>query len=178
MVNVNENKETIDSGPVVEISSKEIAEIDHKAACTLSLHAKAMHIEVATPEASRTALELFTLVKDLRDEVEALRKKITQPWRKMINMVNDDHAKAYTTQLEEAEGILKHKLKIWNEYLHNASKAVQIDLDKLKQQLGVEMDIAADGPVVGLILDHLRPVPSLEEVAGMSSPPTVPEGVG
>ncbi len=43
---------------------------------------------------------------------------------------------------------------------------------------GIEMDIAADDPVIGLILDHLRPVTSLKEVPHTAVPQSVPSSVG
>src|SRR5271157_5874499 len=40
------------------------------------------------------------------------------------------------------------------------------------------MERAADDPVIGLILDHLRPVASLEEMPYTAAPLTVPSSVG
>ena len=40
------------------------------------------------------------------------------------------------------------------------------------------MDIAADDPVIGLILDHLRPVTSLKEMPHTAVPQSVPSSVG
>ena len=39
------------------------------------------------------------------------------------------------------------------------------------------MDVAADGPVIGLVLDHLGLVASLEEMAGSPPMPCGPRGI-
>ena len=42
---------------------------------------------------------------------------------------------------------------------------------------GIEMDVAADGPIVALVLDEFGPVPSLEKVPDPTTSPSVPDGV-
>jgi len=39
------------------------------------------------------------------------------------------------------------------------------------------MDVAADGPIVALVLDEFGPVPSLEQVPDPTTSPSVPDGV-
>lgn len=122
-----------------------ISQINQLAYDLPNLQAMASKVIVDSQEGVKNALSLTARVKTRLKEIEDLRKTLNEPARKSIALVNEA-SKEISTALETIETTLKAKLLAWQRQLEVQSEAAKQATEKLKETLGIEVDVFLDAP--------------------------------
>ncbi len=107
-----------------------------------ALGAKAEMLKIEDVQGVDTALKLAREAKDISKDTEEKRKKLIEPFRRDINIVNDC-AKTLQHTLDMIEGTLTVKLASWQLTQEIKAQEAQKEAKKLSEALGMSIEILA-----------------------------------
>lgn len=99
---------------------------------------RALTFSIDSIEDRDTALRLIGESKDIGDQIEAKRKEIIEPHRKVVNEVNDT-AKIFTEKLKTEQGIYLKHIDAWKAKEVAKQAIREAEAKELKDTLGLDV---------------------------------------
>lgn len=127
-----------------EISHPIIAkqEID-KALCDFELAIdetleRAMLFEVSSHWSAEEAMNLVARVKGYEKRIEEIRKRLNEPYRRMMNY-NNEKCKPFTDRFDRIISIMKTKIDVWKIKYEEEQNALEKEAELLRDALQLEV---------------------------------------
>ncbi len=110
----------------------------------------ALEYNVCSQWAAEEAINLVAKVKSYSKKIDEVRKRINEPYKKMINY-NNDKAKPFTDRLERIEYILKGKIDSWKRKFEEEQKQKEEEAKLFQAAVSLEAN-----PFMAVSTDRLK----------------------
>lgn len=99
---------------------------------------RAMIYDVCSQWSAEEAINLIAKVRNYIKKIEEARKRINEPYRKMMIYTNE-RVRPFTEKLDRIQTILLNKINFWKEKQEIEQKELEKEADLLKEALQIEV---------------------------------------